>query len=138
MLSLEQPIQALMKTTLENIKDMIDVSTVIGEPVETLNGTVIFPISKVGFGFVSGGGDLSFCGGSKDSNGNDSTSESKEPFAGGSGAGVSVHPVGFLSVSNDIIRMIPVSSNTVLDRVMDLIPDLLDNLCNCKKIKKEG
>lgn len=127
-----------MKTTLENIKDMIDVSTVIGEPVETLNGTVIFPISKVGFGFVSGGGDLSICGGTGDSDSNNSGSESKEPFAGGSGAGVSVHPVGFLSVSNDIIRLIPVSSNTVVDRVLDLIPDLLDNLCNCKKMKKEG
>lgn len=138
MLSLEQPIQALMKTTLENIKDMIDVSTVIGEPVETLNGTVIFPISKVGFGFVSGGGDLKICGSAEDNNSSDSGSESKEPFAGGSGAGVSVHPVGFLSVSNDTIRMIPVNSNTVVDRVIDLIPDLLENLCNCKKIKREG
>ncbi len=131
---MEQPIQALMKTTLENIKSMIDVSTVIGEPVETLNGTVIFPISKVGFGFVSGGGDLSL-GSCEDDSSSGDTNEKKEPFAGGSGAGVSVHPVGFLSVSNDIIRMIPVSSNTIADRILDLLPDMLDNIC---KKKKEG
>ena len=132
---MEQPIQALMKTTLENIRGMIDVNTVIGEPVETLNGTVIFPISKVGFGFVSGGGDL-IINSIIDEDASSNTSECKQPFTGGSGAGVSVQPVGFLSVSNDQIRMIPISSNTVVDRVIDLIPEFLDNVC--KKGKKEG
>ncbi len=132
---MEQPIQALMKTTLENIKEMIDVNTVIGNPVETLNGTVIFPISKVGFGFVSGGGELKFsC--SSDEESSQDTEESNHPFTGGSGAGVSVQPVGFLSVSNDLIRMIPVSSNTTVDRIIDLIPELMDNVC--KKWRKEG
>ena len=55
---MEQPIQGLMKTTMENIKEMIDVNTVIGDPVETSDGTVIIPISKVGFAFISGGGSL--------------------------------------------------------------------------------
>lgn len=135
---MEQPIQALMKTTLENIRDMIDVNTVIGEPVETLDGTVIIPISKVGFGFISGGGNLQISNkGDNDDENADSQSNEKTPFTGGSGAGVSVSPVGFLSVSQGQIRMIPVNSNTVIDRIIDLIPKLLDNICK-KDSKKEG
>lgn len=135
---MEQPIQALMKTTLENIRDMIDVNTVIGEPVETLDGTVIIPISKVGFGFISGGGDLKIS--SSNDNGDDNTdleSNQAAPFTGGSGAGVSVQPVGFLSVSHGQIRMIPVNCNTVIDRVIDLIPKLMDNIGK-KDGRKEG
>ena len=133
---MEQPIQALMKTTLENIRDMIDVNTVIGEPVETLDGTVIIPISKVGFGFVSGGGDLKIS--SSDNSDNTNYSDNKTaPFTGGSGAGVSVQPVGFLSVSHGQIRMIPVNCNTVIDRVIDLLPKIMDNMGK-KDGKKEG
>lgn len=135
---MEQPIQALMKTTLENIRDMIDVNTVIGEPVETLDGTVIIPISKVGFGFISGGGDLKIS--NSNDNGDDNTdleSNQAAPFTGGSGAGVSVQPVGFLSVSHGQIRMIPVNCNTVIDRVIDLIPKLMDNIGK-KDGRKEG
>lgn len=135
---MEQPIQALMKTTLENIRGMIDVNTVIGEPVETLDGTVIIPISKVGFGFISGGGDLKIS--SSNDNGDDNTdleSNQAAPFTGGSGAGVSVQPVGFLSVSHGQIRMIPVNCNTVIDRVIDLIPKLMDNIGK-KDGRKEG
>lgn len=135
---MEQPIQALMKTTLENIRGMIDVNTVIGEPVETLDGTVIIPISKVGFGFISGGGDLKIS--NSNDNGDDNTdleSNQAAPFTGGSGAGVSVQPVGFLSVSHGQIRMIPVNCNTVIDRVIDLIPKLMDNIGK-KDGRKEG
>lgn len=135
---MEQPIQALMKTTLENIKDMIDVNTVIGEPVETLDGTVIIPISKVGFGFVSGGGDLKISSGNDNSDDSTNNNDSQTaPFTGGSGAGVSVQPVGFLSVSNGQIRMIPVNCNTVIDRVIDLLPKLMDNIGK-KDGKKDG
>ena len=127
---MEQPIEVLMKTTLENIKSMIDVNTVIGDPVETPDGTVIIPVSKVGFGFVSGGGDFKISDGSYDSN-ETSTTQGKEsaPFTGGSGAGVSVYPVGFLSVSQGHIRMIPVTSNIVIDRIIDLLPKFMDNYC---------
>ena len=134
---MEQPIQALMKTTLENIRDMIDVNTVIGDPVETLDGTVIIPISKVGFGFVSGGGDLKITDNTDSKNENANLEDNQNtPFTGGSGAGVSVQPVGFLSVSQGQIRMIPVNCNTVIDRVIDLIPKLMDNMCK-KSDKKE-
>lgn len=133
---MEQPIQVLMRTTLENIKDMIDVNTVIGMPVETVNNTIIFPISKVGFGFVSGGGDIKIKNEDEINDDGENDFAQKAPFTGGSAAGVSVQPVGFLSVSDNLIRMIPVSNNTVVDRVFDLIPELLDSIC--KKVKKEG
>lgn len=114
---MEQPIQGLMKTTMENIKDMIDVNTVIGDPVETADGTVIIPISKVGFAFVSGGGDVK---------GDEANPE--KSFTGGSGAGVSVHPVGFLSVNQGQLRMVPVNCNTTVDRLIDLIPIFISKI----------
>lgn len=114
---MEQPIQGLMKTTMENIKEMIDVNTVIGDPVETTDGTVIIPISRVGFAFVSGGGDVK---------GEDT--EPSKSFTGGGGAGVSVHPVGFLSISQGQLRMVPVNFNTAVDRLIDLIPRFIDKI----------
>jgi len=111
-----------MKTTLENIKDMIDVNTVIGDPVETSDGTIIIPISKLGFAFLSGGGDVL--------GNNEDTSKS---FAGGSGAGVTVNPIGFLSITNGQIRMIPANYNNPLDRIIDMLPRLIDKIENRKR-----
>jgi len=120
---MEQTIEGLMKTTMENIKEMIDVNTVVGNPVETSDGTVIIPISKVGFAFVSGGGNV--LGNNQDNS---------KSFAGGSGAGVTVCPVGFLSIYQGQLRMIPASFNTTLDRIIDLIPRFIDKIekKNCK------
>lgn len=123
---MEQPIEGLMKTTMENIKDMIDVNTVIGDPVETSDGTIIIPISKVGFAFLSGGGDVI--------GNNEDTSKS---FAGGSGAGVTVNPIGFLSITQGQIRMIPANYNNPLDRVIDMIPRLIDKF-EKRKCKDEA
>ena len=92
----EHPINNLMGTVMENIKGMIDVNTIIGEPVETSNGTMIIPISKVGFGFAAGGSEIP------------TKNPGEKPFGGGSGAGVSISPVGFLVVTADQIKMIPV------------------------------
>jgi len=79
------PIEGLMKTAMQSIKEMVDVNTVVGDAVETNDGTVIIPVSQVVCGFAAGGGDYELANGS-----------GKElPFAGGSGAGVSVKPVGF-------------------------------------------
>lgn len=106
----EHPINNLMGTVMENIKGMIDVNTIIGDPVETSNGTMIIPISKVGFGFAAGGSDIP----------NKSEASS---FGGGSGAGVSISPIGFLVVAPDQIKLIPVSANnTPVDKLIDYIP----------------
>lgn len=113
------PIENLMKSTMENIKDMIDVDTIIGNPVTAPDGTTIIPISKVSFGFASGGSE--FCGNAKEP-------LPKHPFGGGSGAGISIKPVGFLVVRNESIRMLPVDQDNTYDKIVDTIPQLVDML----------
>lgn len=121
------PIESLMGTTMENIKDMVDVNTVIGDPVHTDDGGVIIPISRVSFGFVAGGGEYNVDpkGHAKPaSQGNDDSL----PFAGGSGAGVSVQPMGFLVVGNGQVKLLSANYVTPIDRVMELLPQVVNDL----------
>lgn len=113
---MDHPIENLMKSTMENIKSMIDVDTVIGNPVTSSDGTTIIPISRVSFGFASGGSEF------KDSYNN----ENKYPFAGGSGAGISLKPVGFLVVHGINIRFLSVDDINPLDKVIDVMPQIMD------------
>ena len=128
----EHPIEGLMKTAMESIKDMVDVNTIVGDAVQAPDGTVIIPISKVTFGFAAGGGDYSkACGcdtgeGEEENNKQKSSKDAaKYPFAGGSGAGVSINPVAFMVVGNDHIRLIPVNINSSVDKILDLLPDIM-------------
>lgn len=122
----EHPINNLMSTVMENIKGMIDVNTIIGDPVETTNGTMIIPISKVGFGFAAGGSDIP------------TKEPGDKPFGGGSGAGVSISPIGFLVVTADQIKMVPVSSgNTPIDKLVDYIPVAIEKVNGMIKKNKE-
>lgn len=122
---MEHPIGELMQTAMASIKDMVDVNTVIGDPVQTTGGATIIPISKVSFGYVTAGGDLSTQEKAKHS------SEPVDfPFAGGSGAGVSVQPVGFLVVQDGSVRMLPATCATVADRMVELIPTVMEDVKN--------
>lgn len=125
----EHPIQGLMKTTMESIKEMVDVNTVVGDAVETPDGTVIIPISRVGFGFAAGGGEF-------ESEGNQKLEGL--PFAGGSGAGVSVRPVGFLVVGHGQVRMLPVDGNAMYDRLVDVVPQIIDKLMGVTDKSKQN
>jgi len=116
----DHPIESLMKTAMENIKDMIDVNTIVGDPVETPDGNVIMPVSRVSCGFAAGGADYK-SGDSKDE-------EGTLPFGGGSGGGVSVRPVGFLVVGHNNVRLLPVDGNAVAERLIDVAPNLLEKL----------
>lgn len=118
----EHPIEALMKTAMESIKDMVDVNTVVGEPIETPDGHVIVPVSRVSAGFVAGGSEYEPP--QEDGGGNGKSL----PFGGGSGAGVSVQPVGFLVVGKEQIRLLPVDGNAVVDRIIDVAPQVLEKL----------
>jgi len=130
------PIEGLMKTAMEAIKQMVDVNTVVGDAVETNDGSVIIPISQVACGFAAGGGEYGVINGS---------SRNDLPFGGGSGAGVSVKPVGFLVVRMNEVRLISVSSNQLAERVVDTLPVLLDKWesildkrgNNCKRSRGE-
>jgi sporulation protein YtfJ len=135
----EHPIQGLMRTAMESIKEMVDVNTIVGDPVQTQDGQVIVPVSRVAFGFAAGGGDMA--GGAGQSQGQGGGEEGDEsggggegggqgrnPFAGGSGAGVSIQPMGFLVVSNRNVRMLSVDGRAVFDRLIDVAPQMIGEL----------
>lgn len=119
----DHPIEGLMKTAMESIKEMVNVNTVVGDPIETPDGLVILPISRVTAGFAAGGSEYELE--RRDGGGG---GPQGMPFGGGSGAGVSVQPVGFLVVGKDKIRLLPVDANTVVDRLIDLTPQVLERL----------
>lgn len=120
----EHPIEALMRTTMESIKEMIDVNTIVGDAVETVEGTVIIPISKVAFGFASGGGEYQLKQGNNKSDRNDGLM----PFAGGAGAGVSVQPVAFMVVGKEHIKLIPANSSGMIERIIEMSPQIIDEV----------
>lgn len=120
----QHPIEGLMKTAMESIKGMVDVNTVVGDPVEAPDGSVIIPISRVACGFAAGGGEFEVCGENKE--GGDETQ--MPAFGGGSGAGVSVRPIGFLVAGNGQVRLLPVDGNAVIDRLIDLVPQIFNQI----------
>lgn len=123
----EHPIENLMNTAMNSIKDMIDVNTIVGEPIQASNSTVIIPISKVGFGFAAGGSE--FRGETVDEYKKKEKEEEVQyrlPFGGGAGAGVSIAPVAFLVVQTNTVKLLPVDHNSCLDRLLDYIPDLIE------------
>lgn len=128
----EHPIQGLMNTAMNSIKDMVDVNTIIGDPVEGPEGTVIIPVSKVTFGFAAGGAEYNT---EILSHKKDSSDQESLPFGGGSGAGISINPVGFLVVGQGQIRLLPVGNNTAVDRLIDMAPELVNKVNDMMKDK---
>ena len=112
----QHPIEGVMSTTMQKIKEMVDVNTIIGNPITTPDGTTIIPVSKVSFGFASGGSDLP-------------TSNPKQTFGGGGGAGITLKPIAFLVVHEGNVRLLQIatSSNTA-DKVVNAVPDIIDKV----------
>ena len=138
----EHPIEGLMVTAMNSIQDMIDVNTIIGEPIETSNNVVIIPISKVSFGFAAGGSEF------KGETINEYQKKDKEeaiqyrlPFGGGSGAGVTINPIAFLVIQPNGVKLMPINHASSLDKLLDYIPDLIEKTNNvmnrCMQNKKE-
>ena len=135
----EHPIEGLMLTAMNSIEDMVDVNTIIGEPIETSNGIVIIPISKVSFGFAAGGSE--FKGETVDEykkRDKDESIQYRLPFGGGSGAGVSINPISFLIVQDNKVKLLPVNHSSCFDKILDYIPELFDKVENVTLIKKEN
>lgn len=141
-MSEQHPIEGLMVTAMNSIQDMIDVNTIIGEPIETSNNIVIIPISKVSFGFAAGGSEF------KGETVDEYTKKDKEeaiqyrlPFGGGSGAGVMINPIAFLVIQPNNVKLMPVNHSSSLDKLLDYMPDLMEkanNMMNkCVQTKKE-
>ena len=127
----EHPIEGLMVTAMNSIQDMVDVNTIIGEPIETSNNVIIIPISKVGFGFAAGGSE--FKGETIDEYSKREKEEQVQyrlPFGGGSGAGVSISPVAFLVVQPNNVKLLPICHSSAIDRLLDYVPDLMEKTNN--------
>ena len=140
----EHPIESLMLTAMNSIRDMVDVNTIIGEPIETANNTLIIPVSKVGFGFAAGGSEFTVEAlkeyTKKDQ---DEQIHYNLPFGGGSGAGVSISPIAFLIIQGESVKLLHVDNNSPIDKLLDYVPDLFEKASNiledkmCKKNGKE-
>lgn len=137
----EHPIEGLMITAMNSIQDMIDVNTIIGEPIHT-NNIVIIPVSKVTFGFAAGGSEFS------GETVNEYNRKDKEeqiqyrlPFGGGSGAAVTINPIAFIVINNGNVKLISVNHSSALDKLLDYVPDLIEKTSNvmnkCLNDKKE-
>ena len=115
----KNPIGELMQTTMENVKNILKVDTVVGDPIYTPDGITLVPISKISVGF--GGGGVEF---------NTKNSGDKKPYGGGNATGVKIDPIGFLVIKDGCVRMVnitPPASNTV-DRIIDLVPQVMDRV----------
>lgn len=113
----KSPLSELMNSTMEQVKQMVDTNTIVGQPISTPDGVTLIPISKVTFGFGGGGGDYG-------------KNQPKENFGGGSGAGVKIDPVAFLVIKDGVTRVLPVAVPAVgtVDRIVEMVPDVLDRV----------
>ena len=137
----EHPIEKIMTTAMSSIKEIIDVNTIIGQPIETSNGVVIIPISKVSLGFAAGGSE--FKGEALDEYSRKDKEEQAQyrlPFGGGSAAGVTINPVAFLIIEQDGVKLLPADHENCIDRLLDYVPDfmekatkMIDKICNKQK-----
>jgi sporulation protein YtfJ len=113
------PINDLMETTMAKIREMVDTNTVVGQPIVTEDGVTLIPVSKLSFGFASGGSD--FAG---------KNQQTSKNFGGGAGAGVSVMPVAFLVVKDGNVKLIPVAppAADTAGRVVEMVPEMFDKV----------
>ena len=134
----EHPIENLMTTAMNSIQDMVDVNTIIGEPIEAGDDIMIIPISKVCFGFAAGGSE--FNSETLDEYKKKEKEEEMQyrlPFGGGSGAGVSINPVAFLVINKDTIKLMPINHTSTFDKIVDYVPDILNKFCKKNENEEE-
>ena len=129
---MSQTLPNMLENTISKIREMVDVNSVVGDPITTADGVTIIPISKISVGVAGGGSDYV----SKHEN------KQENPFGGGAGGGVKVIPIAFLIVKEGNVRMLPVAApaSTTADRVVEMVPDVLDKIAAFldSHTKKEG
>ena len=118
---MSQKLPNMLESTIQKIREMVDVNSVIGNPITTPDGVTIIPVSRVSVGFGGGGSDFT----SKNTRPGE-----ENPFGGGVGGGVKVTPICFLVVKDGTVRMMPVAepANTTADRIVEMVPDTLDKI----------
>ena len=126
----DHPIEGLMLTAMESIRSMIDVNTIIGEPMEIAENITIIPISKVGFGLAAGGSEF------KDETleaylrkqNSEEEIQYRLPFGGGAGVGASISPVAFIIIQGETVKLMPVEHSNCIDKLLDYMPDLFEKV----------
>ena len=120
----KSPLRDVMNSTMEKVREMVDANNIVGAPITTPDGVTLIPISRVSFGFGAGGGDYG---------------KTTQNFGGGSGAGVKIDPVAFLVIKDGTTRVMPVAVPPVstVDRVIDMVPDVMDKVEKYFDKKKE-
>lgn len=110
-------LEGLMSTSMEKIRELVDVNTIVGDPVTSPDGTIIIPISKVSFGFVSGGSDIP-------------SNVTKDVFAGGSGAGITIKPQAFIVIKTDgDVKMLELGSkDSPVDTIIENVPGIVSKV----------
>lgn len=118
-------IEGLVKTAMEKIHEMVDCETVVGKPIVTADGTTIIPVSKVSFGFASGGSDLP-------------TKSTKETFGGGSGAGITIQPIAFIAVYKGEVKLLQITANASKENaIVNMVPEVIDKITEFLNKKSE-
>lgn len=114
----DHPIEGMMSNTMDKIRQMVDVNTIIGDPITSPDGTVIIPVSKVTYGFAAGGSDFPT-----------KAPNQKDLFGGGSGAGITISPVAFLAIQNGDVKLLQVEPfNSSTDRIIGMVPEVVDKI----------
>lgn len=115
------PINDLMSTTLQKIREMVDANTIVGDSIPAGDGITLIPVSKLSFGFASGGSDFAV---------KNQKPDADNAFGGGSGAGVTITPVAFLIVNGENVKLLPVSlpAGSTVDRFVEMVPELVDKV----------
>ena len=112
----KNPLGEVLDTSLEKLKKLVDVNTIIGEPLNLPDGITIIPVSKVSFGFATGGSELP-------------TSKPSTPFGGGSGGGVTIQPLAFLVISNGNVQLMQIqTADNTADRIVNMVPGVIDKV----------
>ena len=121
---MEKSANGILKTTIEKVRDLVDVSTIIGDPINLPDGLTIIPVSKVTYGFASGGSDFP-------------SKNNVELFGGAGGAGITINPVAFLVVKDGEVTIKHIVSNdNAVERAVSLVPEMFDKVTNLAKKKK--
>jgi sporulation protein YtfJ len=122
-------VNEVLGITMEKVREMVDVNTIVGNPISTAEGVTVVPISKVSVGFVSGGSDFAT---------KNQPANKENAFGGGAGAGVKIDPVAFLVIRGEFVKMIPVAPvpGGPVEKIIELVPDLVDKAVNLYEQKK--
>ena len=123
----DNQVNNLLGVTMDKIKQMVDVNSIVGDPITAPDGTIIIPISKISYGFASGGSDFP-----------SKVQSEKEFFGGGTGAGISINPIAFLTISNGSVKLLQIDPyNSSADRIVGMVPDVVDKISGIVSKKSE-